>query len=105
MAWKSGKTPQDRTEAIIIPIHKKDCRAECGNDRGISLLNVVRKVYARIVSDGVKILMDELVMDEQGGFRAGRGCIDQVFAMRQVIEKVIEKDNGICSICSFRESL
>ena len=34
-------------------------------------------------------------MDEQGGFIAGRGCIDQVFAMRQVIEKVIEKDKVV----------
>ena len=39
-----------------------------------------RFIYARTVSDGVKILTDELVMDEQGGFIAGRGCIDQVFA-------------------------
>ena len=54
MAWKSGKTPQDWREAIIMPIHKKGCRAECGNYRGISLSSVVRKVYARIVSDGVK---------------------------------------------------
>ena len=31
VAWKSGKTPQDWREAIIIPIHKKGCRVECGN--------------------------------------------------------------------------
>ena len=30
-------------------------------------------------------------MDEQGGFRAGRGCVDQVFVVRQVVEKAIEK--------------
>ena len=32
------------------------------------------------------------VMDEQGGFRSRRGCIDQVFAVKQVVEKMIEKD-------------
>ena len=53
---------------------------------------MVRKIYARIVSDRLKVLTDALVMDEQGGFRAGRGCIDQVFVVRQVIEKVIKKD-------------
>ena len=82
VAWKSGKTPQDWREAIITPIHKMGCRAECGNYRGISLLIGVGKIYARIVSDRVKVLMDELVMDGQGGFRAGGGCIDQVFAVR-----------------------
>ena len=29
-------------------------------------------------------------MDEQGGFRVGRGCMDQVFVVRQVVEKTIE---------------
>ena len=29
--------------------------------------------------------------DEQGGFRAGRGCVDQIFILRQIGEKVQEK--------------
>ena len=89
VVWRSGKTPQEWREAIIIPIYKKGCRTECGNYRGISLLSVVGKIYARIVSDRLKVLTNALVMDEQEGFRAGRGCIDQVFAVRQVFEKVI----------------
>ena len=60
--------------------------------RVISFLRVVGKTYARIVSDRLKVLTNALVMEEQGVFRAGRGYIDQVFAVRQVFEKVIEKD-------------
>ena len=30
-------------------------------------------------------------MEEQGRFRAKRGCVDQVFTLRQVMEKAIEK--------------
>ena len=30
-------------------------------------------------------------MKEQGGFRAKRSCVDQVFTLRQVMEKVIER--------------
>ena len=44
-------------------IQKQACRAECGNYRGISLLSVVGEINARIVSDRVKVLKDELVMD------------------------------------------
>ena len=31
-------------------------------------------------------------MDEQRDFMAGRGCVDQVFVVRQVVEKSTEKD-------------
>ena len=29
-------------------------------------------------------------MNEQGGFRFGRGCVEQVFVVRQVVEKTME---------------
>ena len=31
------------------------------------------------------------VMEEQGRFRAKRSCVDQVFTLRQVMEKAIEE--------------
>ena len=107
IAWNCGKTPHEWREAIIVPIYKKGSRAECGNYRGISLLSVVGKIYARVVCDRLRLITDAVVMDEQGGFRVRRGCVDQIFAVRQVTEKVIEKDmqGGVCSVCRFGESL
>ena len=29
--------------------------------------------------------------DEQGGFRAGRGCVDQIFTLKQIGDKELEK--------------
>ena len=69
VAWRCGKTPKEGREAIIVSIHKKDCRTECGNYRGIALLSVVAKIYARIVSDRLRVLTGSVIMDEQGGFR------------------------------------
>jgi len=90
--WERGEAPRDWKSGIIVPIHKKGSRLECTNYRGISLLSVVGKVFARVLNDRVKGLTEGSVMDEQGGFRSGRGCIDQVFAVKQVVEKMIEKD-------------
>ena len=89
--WGRGVAPRDWKSAIIVPIHKKGSRLECTNYRGISLLSVVGKVFARVLNDRVKGLTEGSVMDEQGGFRSGRGCVDQTFAVKQVIE-MIEKD-------------
>ena len=90
--WGRGVAPRDWKSAIIVPIHKKGSRLECTNYRGISLLSLVDKVFARVLYDRVKGLTEGSVMDEQGGFRSGRECLDQIFAVKQVIEKMIEKD-------------
>ena len=35
--------------------------------------------------------MKEQVVEELGGLRSGRGCIDQIFVLRQLVEKYREK--------------
>ena len=59
--------PDDRRKVQIIHIYTKGSRLECSNCRGISLLSVVRKVYARVINDRMKLMMAEKVKDEQGG--------------------------------------
>lgn len=51
----------------------------------------------RIVSDRLRLLTDSVIMVEQGEFMTGRGCVDQVIAVMQVIEKVTEKDKVACA--------
>ena len=48
-----------------------------------------------ILNDRVKLMMEEKIMDEQEGFRAGRNCNDQIFAVRQVVGKTIVKDRSV----------
>ena len=92
LVWEKGEAPRDWRDATIVPIHKKGSRMECTNYRGISLMSVVGKVFARVLNVRVKGLTERSVMEEQGGFRSGRGCVDQVFAVKQVIQKMIERD-------------
>ena len=44
-------------------------------------------------TDKMKLLTAERVMDEQGEFRPGRGCNGEIFAVRQVVEKIIKRDS------------
>ena len=60
--------------------------------RGISLLSVSGKVFAKILDAGICQVTEGQVMEEQAGFRVGRGCRDQVLVVRQLGEKTIEKD-------------
>ena len=52
------------------------------------------KVYGRILLN--KIGINEMICEEQGGFRKGRGCMDQVFTLRMIEEKR-EKKGRMCT--------
>ena len=70
--------------AYIVPPYKgKGGKCECSNSRGISLLSVVGKLFCRVLIKKVRAGTECAIGEEQCGFRQGRGCIDQVFAVRQ----------------------
>ncbi len=82
-AWKKGEVPDDWKKAIIVPLNKgKGSRSECSSYRGISLLSV----YGRILTERLVEVTEGKVSEEQGGFRKGRGCVDQTFAMKRLVE-------------------
>ena len=65
----------------------KGDKCECSNSRGICLLNVVHKLFGRVLIKRVRDGTECAIGEEQCGFRQGKGCMDQVFAVRQVCEK------------------
>ncbi len=94
--WKKGEVPDDWKKAIVVPLCKgKDSRSECSSYRGISLLSVPVKVYGRILTERLMEVTEGKVSEKQGGFRKGRGCIDQIFAMKRLVEEYLGKDKKL----------
>ena len=85
--WKEGSVPKDWVDAVLIPIPKKGDLTRCDNWRGISLLDVVGKLVARVLQERLQQLAEEVLPESQCGFRKGRGCTDMIFTVRQVVEK------------------
>ena len=48
---------------------------------------MVGKIYAGILVHRVLRVTGGLIDDEQGGFRAGSVCVDQIFTLIQIDEK------------------
>ncbi len=95
-AWKYGEVPDDWKKAIIVPLYKgKGSRSECSSYRGITLLSVPGKVYGRILTERLMEVTEGKVSEEQGGFRKGRGCVDQIFAMMMLVEEYLGKDKKL----------
>ena len=86
--WETGEVPEDWKRAIIVPIFKnKGSREDCGNYRGISLLSVPGKLCMRVLLNRIKDQLETKLREEQAGFRRGRSTVDQIFTLRQVIQK------------------
>ena len=73
----------------------KGDRNDCKNYRGISLLSIPGKVYGRILIERVRVLTEGMIGEEQCVFRSDRGCVDQVFVMKQMSEKFCRKNKSL----------
>ena len=85
--WREKRVPQEWANSVLVPVPKKGDLSSCDNWRGISLLDVVGKVVARILQDRLQHLAEEELPESQCGFRKERGCSDMIFAVRQLVEK------------------
>ena len=61
------------------------------------MFSVICKLYGRELIKRVRAGTECAIGEEQRGFRQGRGCMDQVFAVGKMGEKYIA--NGKAVIC------
>ena len=77
--WVRGDVPGDWRDAIFIPIPKKGDLSVCDNYRGIALLSIVGKLFAKIILARLDRCLDSQLIEAQCGFRQGSSCNDIVF--------------------------
>ena len=73
-----------------MKIPKKGALSNCNNWRGITLLSVLSKILAKLIITRISEAVHQQLRQEQAGFRKGRGCTDQIFTLRNVIEQCTE---------------
>ena len=72
----------------LVAVKQKGDALECGNYRGIKLLEIALKVYERVIERRIRERVH--INSNQFGFMPGRGTIDPIFILRQVQEKILE---------------
>ena len=51
LSLSQGIMPDDLKNARVVPLHKKNSKTDVGNYRPVSVLNVISKVFERVVHD------------------------------------------------------
>ena len=76
----------------LVPLYKgKGDKWDCSNLGGINLFSVVGKLYGRpygrVLIKRVRAGTECAIGEKQCGFKQGRGCTDEVFAVMEIREK------------------
>ena len=80
--WRTGEWPTPWTQSLIITLPKKGNLQLCQNYRTISLISHSSKVMLKVILKRLKPQAEEIIAEEQAGFRAGRSTTEQIFNLR-----------------------
>ena len=59
--WVTESVPKDWQSQLLVPLHKKGSRTICDNYRGIALLSIPGKVFAKAILNRLKPRVEQLL--------------------------------------------
>ena len=88
--WEAKECSKEWTQSFIIPLPKKRNLHLCQNYRTINLISHPSKVMLPIILNRLKPNVEELLAEENAGFRSGRNTTEQIFNIRLLVEKHLD---------------
>ena len=90
--WKTGEWPTTWTQSLVITLPKKGNLQLCQSYRTINLISHPSKVMLKIILNRLQPQAEEIIAEEQAGFRAGRRTTEQIFNLRILGEKYLQRN-------------
>ena len=105
---KTGIIPSEWCMSFISPIYKnKGKKDDPNNYRGISIISCLGKLFSALINERLTKFADinEIIGEEQAGFRAGYSTQDHIFTLHSIIEiylnKIANKNKKKKLYCAF----
>ena len=96
LCFEHGLSPFEWDLSHIKPIPKKDKdQRDPLNNRCITIMCCIAKIYSSVINSRLQSFLEknELLADEQNGFRPNRSCIDHIFSLLTILRKISGKGN------------
>ena len=104
--FQTSTYPSSWGESIITPIFKKGVVNDAQNYRGITLINILAKIYSQLLLNRLTKWSEknETITDNQFGFQKGKSTTDCVFILHSIISKVLSsKEKLYCVFIDFEK--
>jgi len=88
--WEMEQLPEEWKDGVICPIYKKGDKLDCENYRAITITNAAYKILSQLLFRRLSPLANRFVGSYQAGFTDGRSTTDQIFTLRQILQKCRE---------------
>ena len=92
--YETGEWLMDFTEVTMIALKKKTQATKCSDHPTLSLIAHTAKIIAKILGRRTERKIEDL-LEDQFGFRRGKGTRDAIGMMRIISERTLEID-GQC---------
>ena len=98
--YEEGCCPKEWEAGIIVPIFKKGDKSDVNNYRGITIINTLQKLLAKVLARRLQVVCNEygLIRKEQVGFISEGECTSQIVTLLECCQRrrIIEKNTILC---------
>jgi len=96
----TGEWPKDFTEVTMIALKKKPQATKCSDHRAINLTAHTAKIVAKILRRRIEKEIEDVLEEDQFGFRRGKGTRVAIEMLRIISERTLEifEELSVCFI-------
>jgi len=94
--YETGEWPKDFTKVTVIVLKKEPQATKCSDHRTISLIAHTAKIVAKILRRRTEKKIEDVLGEDQFGFRRGKGTRNAVGMLRIISERTLEIEEELC---------
>ena len=94
-SFETGVIPKKWKLANVVPIFKKGEKTSVENYRPISLTSLLMKIFEYCIKDLMLIKCQDLLKDNQHGFRNGKSCLTQLIPFVDKLSEALNNQSRV----------